>query len=82
MVQTISKLQQASRFNSHVCKSQKRGWNIPSYYNRDSKAQKKDHLIYSKKHAKTSKVDLHFQLIEDIIVLYKDEKQSSQSLYK
>jgi hypothetical protein len=26
-----------------------RGWIIPSYYNRDSKAQKKDHQIYSKK---------------------------------
>jgi hypothetical protein len=27
----------------------KRGWIIPSYYNRDSKAQKKDHQIYSNK---------------------------------
>jgi hypothetical protein len=35
-------------------------------------AQKKDHKIY-KKHAKASKEDLHFQLIEDTIVLYKDE---------
>ncbi len=81
MVQTISKHQQAWRFKSHVCKSQKRGWNIPSYYNIDSKAQKKDHKIYSKKDAKTSKVDLRFQLIEDIIVQYKDENQSSQHLY-
>ncbi len=35
-----------------------------------------------KKDAKTSKVDLHFQLIEDIIVQYKDENQSSQHLYE
>jgi hypothetical protein len=40
-----------------------------------AKAQKKDHQIYSKKDAKTSKVDLCFQLIEDIIVQYKDENQ-------
>jgi hypothetical protein len=26
-----------------------RGWNILSYYNRDSKTQQKDHQIYSKK---------------------------------
>ncbi len=26
-----------------------KGWNIPSYYNRDSKAQQKDHQIYSNK---------------------------------
>jgi hypothetical protein len=34
------------------------------------------------KNAKTSKVDLRFQLIEDTIVLYKDENQSSQHLYE
>jgi hypothetical protein len=34
------------------------------------------------KTCKTSKVDLHFQLIEDTIVLYKDENQSSQHLYE
>jgi hypothetical protein len=39
-----------------------------------AKAQKKD--------AKTSKLDWHFQLIENIIVLYKDENQSSQHLYE
>ena len=44
--------------------------------------QKKDHQIYSTKDAKTSKLDWHFQLIENIIVLYKDENQSSQHLYK
>jgi hypothetical protein len=44
-------------------------------------AQKKDHQIYSKD-VKTSKVDWHFQLIENIIVLYKDENQSSQYLYE
>ncbi len=49
MVQTISKHQQAQRFKSHVCKSWKRGWNTPSHYNRDSKAQRKDDKIYSKK---------------------------------
>jgi hypothetical protein len=38
-----------------------------------AKAHKKDHQIYSKKDAKTSKLDWCFQLIENIIVLYKDE---------
>jgi hypothetical protein len=33
------------------------------------------------KNAKTSNVDLHFQLIEEPIVLYKDENQPSQHLY-
>jgi hypothetical protein len=47
-----------------------------------AKAQKKDPQIYSEKHAKTWTVDLCFHLIEDIIVLYKDENQSSQHLYK
>jgi hypothetical protein len=40
------------------------------------------HKSLFKKDAKTSKVDLCFQLIEDIIVQYKDENQSSQHLYK
>jgi hypothetical protein len=44
-------------------------------------AQKKDHQIYSKD-VKTSKVDWHFHFIENILVLYKDENQSSQHLYK
>jgi hypothetical protein len=44
-------------------------------------AQKKDHQIYSKKNVNTSKVYLHFQLIEALIVLCKDENQSSQHLY-
>ncbi len=47
-----------------------------------AKAQKKNHQIYSKKHAKTSKMDLHFQLFDNITVLYEDENQSSQHLYK
>jgi hypothetical protein len=48
-----------------------------------AKAQKKDHQIYSKNtHKHQKKVDLRFQLIEDIIVLYKDENQSSQHFYK
>jgi hypothetical protein len=47
-----------------------------------AKAQKKDPQIYSKKHAKASKVDLCFQFIEDITVLYEDKNQSSQHLYK
>ena len=34
------------------------------------------------KRCKTSKLDWRFQLIENIIVLYKDENQSSQHLYK
>jgi hypothetical protein len=34
------------------------------------------------KEANTSKVDWHFQLIANMIVLYKDENQSSQHLYK
>jgi hypothetical protein len=42
---------------------------------RDSKSTKQRSVIkiYCKKHAKTLKKDLHFQLIEDIIGLYKDE---------
>jgi hypothetical protein len=40
MVQTISKHPQAWRLKSHVCKSQKRGWNIPSHYNRESNSTK------------------------------------------
>jgi hypothetical protein len=46
-----------------------------------AKKQKKDHQIYSK-NAKTSKLDWHFQLIENTIVLYGDENQSSQHLYE
>jgi hypothetical protein len=40
-----------------------------------AKTQNKDQKLRSivKKHAKTPKQDLHFQLIEDIIVIYKDE---------
>jgi hypothetical protein len=34
------------------------------------------------KTCKTSKVDLHFQFIEDIILLYKDENHLSQHLYR
>jgi hypothetical protein len=44
MGQTIGKYQQIS-----CLQITERGWNIPSYYNRDSKAQQKDHQIYSKK---------------------------------
>jgi hypothetical protein len=54
---------------------------FPSYYNRDSKAQKERSPDLIKKDTKTSKVDLRFQLIEDKIVLYKDENQLSQHLY-
>ncbi len=46
-----------------------------------AKAQKKDHQIYSKKMQKHQS-GLHFPLIEDITVLYEDENQSSQHLYK
>ncbi len=35
-----------------------------------------------KKDAKTSSLDWRFQLIENIIVLYKDENKSSQHLYE
>jgi hypothetical protein len=71
MVQTIGKHQQAQRFDGIY----------PLTTKEIAKAQKKDHQIYSKIHARTSKVDLLFQLIEGIIVLYKDENQSSQHLY-
>jgi hypothetical protein len=39
---------------------------------RDSKSTKQRSIIkiYGKKHAKTPKMHLHFQLIEDITVLY------------
>ncbi len=42
---------------------------------RDNKSTKERSSmnIYYKKHAKTSKESLHFQLIEEKIVLYKDE---------
>jgi hypothetical protein len=43
-------------------------------------AQKKYHQIYSKE-CKNIKVDLRFQLIEDTIVIYIDENQSSHHLY-
>ncbi len=61
-------------------KPRKGGWNIPSEdkkypLKRDSKSTKQRSIIKitCKKHAKTPKKDLRFQLIEDIIVLYKDE---------
>ena len=38
-------------------------------------------IISFQKDAKTSKLDSHFQLIEDIVVLCKDENQSPQHLY-
>ncbi len=40
MEQTISRHQQTWRFKPHSCKSWERGWNIPSYYNRDSNSTK------------------------------------------
>jgi hypothetical protein len=43
-------------------------------------AQKKDHQIYSNE-CKNIKVDLCFQLIEDTIVIYIYENQSSQHLH-
>jgi hypothetical protein len=46
-----------------------------------AKAQKKDTRSILKT-CKNIKVDLRFQLIKDIIVLYKDENQSSQHLYE
>jgi hypothetical protein len=51
---------------------------------RDSKSTQKRSIIkiYCKKHTKTPKKDLHFHLLEDIIVLYKDETSSSQHLYR
>ncbi len=53
-----------------------------SYYNRDSKSTKERSPDLFQKDAKISKLDWHFQLIENIIVLYKDENQSSQNLYE
>ncbi len=49
VVKQRGKLTNMKAYTSHVCKSWKRGWNIPSYYNIDSKSTKKDHQIYSKK---------------------------------
>jgi hypothetical protein len=82
MGQTISKHQQAWRFKLHVCKSGKEDGLYHLTTIEIAKAQKKDHQIYSKKDAKTLKLDWHFQLIENTIVLNKDENQSSQHLYK
>jgi hypothetical protein len=49
MGQTISKHQQALRFKSHVCKSQKEDGLNHLTTVEIAKAQKKDHQIYSKK---------------------------------
>ncbi len=49
MGQTIGKYQQAQRFKSHVCKSQKEDEMYHLITIEIAKAQKKDHLIYSKK---------------------------------
>jgi len=44
-------------------------------------AQKRKITRSIQKNANTLKVDLCFNLIEDMIVLYKDANQSSQHLY-
>jgi hypothetical protein len=49
MGQTIGKYQQAWRFKSHVCKSRKEDGLYCLTTIEIAKAQKKDHLIYSKK---------------------------------
>jgi hypothetical protein len=49
MGQTIGKYQQARRFKSHVCKSRKGDGLYRLTTIEIAKAQKKDHLIYSKK---------------------------------
>ncbi len=49
MGQTIGKYQQAWRFKSHVCKSRKEDRLYHFTTIEIAKAQKKDHLIYSKK---------------------------------
>ena len=61
---------------SCVCKSQRRGRNIPSYNNRDSKAQKEDWQlkIYYKKDVLTSNKDISFKIINDTQALCKNDK--------
>jgi hypothetical protein len=49
MGKTISKHQQARRFKLHVCKSRKEDGLYCLTTTEIAKAQKKDHLIYSKK---------------------------------
>ncbi len=60
MGQTRSKHQQAQRFKSHVCKSQKKGWNILSYYNRDRKKHKRKITRSILKRCKNIKIGLAF----------------------
>jgi hypothetical protein len=66
----------------HVCKSQKDDgiYYLTTIKIAKSTKERSPDLFY--KDEKTSKLNLHFQLIENIIVLYKDENQSSQHLYK
>ncbi len=55
---------------------------FPPKSNKTAPAAKPFSACLFLKDAKTSKLDWHFHLIENIIVLYKDENQSSQHLYK
>jgi hypothetical protein len=81
MVQTIRKLQQHEDLYLMSANHGKEDGLYPLITIEIAKHKKRSPDLF-KKDAKPSKVDWHFQLIENIIVLYKDENQSSQHLYK
>jgi hypothetical protein len=63
------------RLESCVCKSRKRGCNLPSHHNRDSRSTKRDQnlKIYYKRNAKTPEKGTSFQLIENTKVRCKND---------
>jgi len=67
---------QTWRSKSRVCHSRRRGRNLPSHNNRDSKSTKErsNIKIYYKQNAKTPEKGMHFQLIENTKVLCKEHK--------
>ena len=63
---------QTWRLESDICRSQRRGWNIPSHNNEVAEAQKKgQNLKIYKQNAKTPEKGMSFQLIENTKVLCK-----------
>jgi hypothetical protein len=68
----------------HVCTSQKRGQNIPSYFTDIADAQRKDQelKVYFKKNAKMPQKDKCLHLIEDTKVLCKNGKNNHSNISK
>ena len=67
---------QTWRSKSRVCKSRRRGQNLPSHNNRDSRSTKErsNIKIYYKRNAKTPEKRMRFQLIENTKVPCKEDK--------